>query len=602
MQYDVSFGHLDAVARTAQGPAFRLAVLGDFSGRASKGVLETGAALAARKPLRVDVDNLDDVLARLAPRISLPLGDGGETVAVPIACMDDFHPDQLVEALPLFEQLRALRRNMQSRVGFDRASKEVLSWAGAAPLPPPQSRRARGGAVATDRKLSDFARLTGRVPAAEATTEDLIRRMIGPYIVPATDSRQDALVARVDAALSDAMRRVLHHPEFQSAEALWRGVEMLVRRLETGARLQVVLYDISAEELAADLAATDDLRDTALYSLLIEQPAADAGAGPLTFLAGLYGFELAPPHADLLGRMAQLAAAAGAPFVAAIGPDAPRVPPHEWHALIRSAWSELRALPAAVYLGLATPRFLLRMPYGKKTDPIDAFAFEEFTREGGLSAMLWGNPALLPALLASESWLKGGKSMQLGSVNVVGDLAVYVYHDADGDQIALPCTERLFTERQAAQVANAGVIPVVSLRGRPEVRLAGFASVAGPLLAGRWAPVEIKPKPQPASAPPAPTAPAPPAAIVPPAIVPAPQAAPVPVAAPTPAPAPVAAAEVDDLDALLAGLGATPPAPAPAEAAESDLDALLASLSAEPPPAGPGETEQDLDALLASLK
>ena len=131
--------------------------------------------------------------------------------------------------------------------------------------------------------------------------------------MPATDSRQDALVARVDAALSDAMRRVLHHPEFQSAEALWRGVEMLVRGLETGARLQIVLYDITAEELAADLAATDDLRDTALYSLLVEQPRQDADAGPLAFAAGLYGFELSPPHADLLGRIAQLAAAAGTP-------------------------------------------------------------------------------------------------------------------------------------------------------------------------------------------------------------------------------------------------------------------------------------------------
>lgn len=608
MDYAVSFGRLDRATRATPGPAFRLALLGDFSGRAAKGVLETGDKLAARKPLKVDVDNLDAVLARLAPSITIPLGDEG-TIEVPIAEMDDFHPDQLVEALPLFEQLLQLRKNLMSRAGFDRAAKEVLSWAGAKPLPPPESRKPRGGAIATDRKLSDFARLTGRPAAAEADIDDLIRRLIGPYIVAKTDSRQEDLVARVDAALSDAMRRVLHSPEFQSAEALWRGVEMLIRRIETGAHLQIVLYDISAEELAADLAAAEDLKDSALYAMLVEQPALDDQAGPLSFLAGLFGFELSPPHADLLGRMAQLAAAAGAPFVASIGPDPLRTPEHEWHPLIRAAWKNLRALPAAAYLGLAAPRFLLRMPYGKKTDPIDAFAFEEFTRQDGLSGMLWGNPALLMGLLAAQSWEEKGKAMKLGDKAVVGDLAVYVLTDADGDQVALPCTERLFTERAAAGIVATGVNPVISLRGRPEVRMAGFASLAGPPLAGRWAPVDAKSAPLPEAKP----APAPAPAATP---APAPQTE---LAADmadldalmssleTPASAPAAATpetaeEEVDLDALLNSLN-TPEAAAPAaNAGEDDLDALLASLSAEPAPAEPDETEADLDALLASLK
>ena len=43
MQYDVSFGRIGKAKRAAPGPAFRLAVLGDFSGRANAGILETGA-------------------------------------------------------------------------------------------------------------------------------------------------------------------------------------------------------------------------------------------------------------------------------------------------------------------------------------------------------------------------------------------------------------------------------------------------------------------------------------------------------------------------------------------------------------------------------
>src|SRR3546814_7389721 len=95
----------------------------------------------------------------------------------------------------------------------------------------------------------------------DAPAAELLRHLVGPHVVPAADPRQDALVAQVDEALAGTMRRILHHPDFQTLESLWRSVDMLVRRLETGGSLQIVLYDISAEEIAADLAAADDLEE-----------------------------------------------------------------------------------------------------------------------------------------------------------------------------------------------------------------------------------------------------------------------------------------------------------------------------------------------------
>jgi len=281
MQYEVSFGRLDRKPRAVTpGTKFRLALLGDFSGRANAGTLETGDALAKRKPIKVDVDSLDTVIEQMGITLNLPLDEDGGTIEVKLGNIDDFHPDQLVENVELFERLITLRRNLGSKAGFDRAAKEVLSWSGEEFLPSPP-RNARGTDIATDKKLSDFARLTGRpsqAEAEEASTDDLVRRLIGPFIVPARDARQDQLVARVDEALSAAMRRVLHHPDFQSAEATWRGVEFLVRRIETGAKMEIVLYDVSAEELAADLAATDALDKTGLYGLMAEQPALDGRA------------------------------------------------------------------------------------------------------------------------------------------------------------------------------------------------------------------------------------------------------------------------------------------------------------------------------------
>jgi type VI secretion system protein ImpC len=591
MQYSVSFGSLPGKPRpVVPGVKFRLALLGDFSGRANAGLAETGEALARRKPIKVDVDNLDDVLARMKLALNLSLDGGEGTVAVPVASMDDFHPDQIVENVELFGELRTLRRNLGNKAGFDRAAKEVLSWSGEDALPP-LPRKAAGATVATDRKLSDFARLTGRKgtsEAAEASVEAMMRRLVGPLVQPARDARADQLTARVDEALSLTMRRVLHHPDFQTAEAVWRGVEFLVRRIETGARMEIVLYDVSAEELAADIASNDDLQESGLYGLLVEQPALDAGQGAISAVIGLYNFELMPPHADLLGRIAQVAACAGAPFIAGIGPDPLKIAIHDQHPLIRDAWAALRELPASAYLGLAAPRFLLRLPYGKKTDPIDAFGFEEFSRQSGLSGMLWGHPALIPALLLAESFGQQGAKMKLGTVMGVGDIAYYVYVGADGDQVALPCTERLYSERQAVVVANYGVMPLLSLRGRPELRLGSFASLAGPALAGFWAPVTITPQG---------AKPAAPAPVVSGVVETAAEAEP-----PEEQAAEPAAVEGTDLDALLAGLSAPAPAAEAAEAAMDDLDALLASLNAPPEPPAADATEQDLDALLASLK
>ena len=54
--------------RTRDDRPMRILVVGDFSGRSNRGLLEHGAGLAERPVVPVDVDNFDDVLFRLAPR------------------------------------------------------------------------------------------------------------------------------------------------------------------------------------------------------------------------------------------------------------------------------------------------------------------------------------------------------------------------------------------------------------------------------------------------------------------------------------------------------------------------------------------------------
>ena len=491
---ELNFGIMGRSAKERQIAAaapFRLAILGDFSAGANKGRLDTGDDLARRKPLRVDVDNIDQIIQRLDISVSLPLAEGAVEFA--IGSMDDFHPDQIYEKVELFSSMADLRRQLSSKSSFPAAAKQLTQWRQEKlpQRPAPTPRRPRGATVPLGGKLSDFAALIGQPSAepdaVEVAVADLLKSVVTPYIVAAKDMQQAALVQRLDRALAVTMRNVLHHPDFQILESLWRSVDLLTRRIETSTKLQLVLYDCSAEEFAADLAASDTIEDTGLYKWLVEQPALDAGQGALSAMVGAYVFDETPPQAELLGRMGKLAMRANAPFIASISPEFLETKPEDVHPLIKEAWDELRGLPEARYLALVTPRYLLRQPYGTRTDPINVFDdFEEFTRKTGLQGMLWGNPAFIAGMLLGQSFAKEGPRMNLGAMLTVGDMPYYFYEDEDGDQTALPCTERLINERVAARIKSEHFAPMLSMKERPEVRLGGFVSLAGTLLQGRW--------------------------------------------------------------------------------------------------------------------
>ena len=70
------------------------------------------------------------------------------------------------------------------------------------------------------------------------------------------------------------------------------------------------------------------------------------------------------------------------------------------------AWQGLRQLPEAALVGLAVPRFLLRLPYGENTTSIDKFSYEEMSPPPNPSHYLWGNPALACATLLAQGFHK----------------------------------------------------------------------------------------------------------------------------------------------------------------------------------------------------
>ena len=77
---DVTAGREQPLVTPGSETPFRIAILGDFSGRTNRGLSERGDALASRRPQMVDRDNFDSVLARIAPRLELAPGGDRKSV------------------------------------------------------------------------------------------------------------------------------------------------------------------------------------------------------------------------------------------------------------------------------------------------------------------------------------------------------------------------------------------------------------------------------------------------------------------------------------------------------------------------------------------
>jgi len=558
-----NFGQIDATApEWAPKRPVRIVLMGDFSASGAAGRLETGDELASRKLLPVDFDSLEDVLARLDVRLALPLGSEGGIELEFSNDLDDFHPDELYGNVEVFSELY----NLGGRLGNSSTAAEVLSWAddGNKPVSRSGRQRSRSGAPAADAKLSDLAKLEGSAPEIDTDVDidDLVRAIVGPFVEPADSPNVASLQESVDEAMSDAMRAVLHNSEFQNLESLWRGLDLLVHRVDTSSRLQLLLLDMSADEFAADLAKVDDLSESGLYSLLVDKPSQEENGG-VSMICGLYRFEASPPHTELLGRMAKIAAYAGATFVTSISGDAFMDRKVEPHPLVAKGMEGLRSMPEAARLALLTPRFMLRYPYGQRSDPISEFEFEEFTQSSGLRGMLWGHPAFLAVCALAGS---GGKNLS------IGDLPFYYMVDEHGDQIALPCTERLVNTDRATQLSQYGICAVMAYKGQPEVRFGGLEAVNG-------TPLEL----QVSGKPPAPSV----------SLSASAQA----VAGAAPAAAAAGSDDGDadsdddgDLDDLMAGLDDD-------DGGDTDLDDLMAGLDDD----DDGDGDTDLDDLMAGL-
>ena len=489
MAYEASFGEI--AEREGERPAapkhFRVALMGDFSGRANRG---DDTAPAARKPMKVDFDSLGDVLRRADVQLRIPIAGGASHVDVAIEDMEDFHPDRLFEKIELIDEVVGLARRVDRKP--ENAIPMISGWGSAADDPCRPSATEGGVCVPRAGSHDELATCVAG-PAVEGASgldgNDLYAKLVGPYMKDLAGSDPDAAAVKdaLQQAANGLLREIMHHPDFRAVEGAWRGLEWFLRRVAKGDRTRVVLFDISAAELAADLASHDDLADSAVFDLLAKQTSEAVDGDPWCAVVGLYRFDLVGSHAELLGRMANICHRLHAPFLSGVSPRL-LVEKAKLDEADEAAWEALRALPVSRYIGLAGPGFLLRRPYGADGDETEQLAFEELTSGADTDGYLWANAALAcTALLAQElvdarGWnFHPGKSLRLGSMKM------HTYRDEDGEGVAV-LVEKRVPASVGGNFGSFGPMPLFAERGTDVIQFGVVQSVAAAdkALLGPW--------------------------------------------------------------------------------------------------------------------
>jgi len=453
---------------------FGILLLGDFQGIGSGAPAEGLAALGERVPVQVDRDDLNRVLASFAPSVHLPGDEVGPPVGIDLRSLEDFEPDRLLERVPLLQTLRDERESVGVR-DVRSASRPV-----APTQDPKEAASGMGNGSLLDEILDSSPSVEGgngrSRPAGSRSgggpLAEFIRRAVEPHRVAPEDPAVEEARRAFDRETVRQLRRILHHPRFQRLEALWRGLDLLVRGLETGPDLKVFVLQCGRDELARG-------GSGALGALLdrTSKTAFDGHPWSLTVLLDAIGS--ADDDLELLAAMVAAAGVGGreclaevdVSFLDVLDPGAPPELIEKLEGVRRSA--------GASTVSLLLPRVLLRVPWSKAENPCESIDFDEFApgRELEPSRLLWGHPGFVGALARGRAARPARSGGGVRMPNRIEGLPIGIHAGPEGTE-ALPHTEIMLDESAAGELAALGLSPLLSRRGEGWVAIAPFQGIA----------------------------------------------------------------------------------------------------------------------------
>ncbi|MCU7849555.1 MAG: type VI secretion system contractile sheath large subunit [Candidatus Thiodiazotropha sp. (ex Lucinoma kastoroae)] len=306
----------------------------------------------------------------------------------------------------------------------------------------------------------------------------------------------EGIIAEIDRKLTEQVNLILHHEDFQKLEGSWRGLHHLVNNTETDEMLKIRVMNITKLELGKTL---KKFKGTAwdqspIFKKVYEEEYGQFGGEPYGCLVGDYHFDNTPPDVELLTGMSQVAAASHAPFIAGAAPTVMQM--ESWQELANprdltkifqtpeyASWRSLRESEDSRYIGLAMPRYLARLPYGAKTDPVEEFDFEEDTEGAQHDKYTWSNSAYTMAVNINRAFKMYGWTTRIRGVEsggAVEDLPTHTFPTDDGG-VDMKCpTEIAISDRREAELAKNGFMPLLHRKNSDFAAFIGAQSLQKP--------------------------------------------------------------------------------------------------------------------------
>ncbi|MGC9983789.1 MAG: type VI secretion system contractile sheath large subunit [Polyangia bacterium] len=332
----------------------------------------------------------------------------------------------------------------------------------------------------------------------ESAVRTLAQQALASTPLISTDVVQsiEAMTAAIDRKLSEQINAIMHHPDFQQLEGTWRGLHHLVCNSETDDMLKIRVLNVSKKDLHKTLKRFKGVAwdQSPVFKKLYEEEYGTLGGEPFGCLVGDYYFDHGPQDVELLGEMAKIAAAGHAPFLAAASPTVFQM--ESWQELSNprdltkifqipeyAGWRSLRDSDDARYIGLTMPRFLARRPYGAKTNPVEAFDFEEDANGPDARKYTWANSAYAMAVNINRSFKLYGWCSRIRGIESGGDvqgLPTHIFPTDDGG-VDLRCpTEIAISDRREAELAKSGFMPLVYKKNTDFAAFIGAQSLHKP--------------------------------------------------------------------------------------------------------------------------
>ncbi len=397
---------------------YRMLILGDFAGT-EKGKVQGDLANGV---VELNANNFDEVMKAAAPAVSFTLADpttaGGALAEAKLSfnSIRDFDPTSIARRLGATAPLMSMREKLVERLTGKLAAPALadavksavganagMAWLAESLKAAPPAKPADPGAV--NRLLDQLDLGDGAEPPAgpppRSPLGSLVSAAAGSGGIPAEESAAiRRTMVEIDRRVNLWLNAVMHAPEVQSLESIWRSLVFLVKKTDFRKGVRLVLLHAHRPESAAR------------FRTLLIDPVFDEGADAPDVIVAVAPFGNTTADMDMLDELTQNAASLPAVLLAPVSASFFGVK-HAWQVPTLPAlmtmfdqwqfakWKTLRSQNYARMLAVSFGRCLLRAPHSRADAKDMEFSFkEDATVE---SSFLWAEGVIAAAAAVSAS-------------------------------------------------------------------------------------------------------------------------------------------------------------------------------------------------------